>query len=210
MPLSRPIQLILCTLLSTLLLAGCSVQPDSSPQDSPTSALVGGGSVELPESTEGMESSADTGESDSGAQVLLKDRQPAEVPSDGAGANENADAQGLLSLLNTHQVFEGIAFVPSSFRKPIEAQGYRTKRTDEGEGGTPIRINVYEFSDEAAAQAVQDSITDNGYTIADLKVDWIGPPHFYRYGNCVLLYPGSSAQVLDALNSLLGEQFCGV
>lgn len=80
--------------------------------------------------------------------------------------------------------------------------------------GQIIRVNgqdvqVFEFSDEAAAEAAAATVGSSGSAIGTTMVDWVEPPHFFRAGRVIVLYVGSDMAVLDALNAALGPQFAG-
>jgi len=70
-------------------------------------------------------------------------------------------------------------------------------------------VQVFEFADAAAAKAQAAPISPTGTTIGTTKVQWIGPPHFYRKDRLLVLYVGDSERVLKALETVLGPQFAG-
>jgi hypothetical protein len=76
-------------------------------------------------------------------------------------------------------------------------------------------VNVFEFADEAARQAVSDNISPTGseYTITDgdtaVVTHWDGEgyPHFWTLDNLIVNYWGEDTAVLDPLNTILGQPF---
>lgn len=70
-------------------------------------------------------------------------------------------------------------------------------------------IQVFEYPDEAAAQQDVSKISADG-SIRGYRIDWLGPPHFYRVGRMVAIYPGTDQATLTALESALGKPFAAV
>ena len=68
---------------------------------------------------------------------------------------------------------------------------------------------VYEYANKAAMEADAAKVSSDGYTIGQTKVSWIVPPHFYRSGRIIVVYPGSDATTLQWLNQIFGSQFAG-
>ena len=67
-------------------------------------------------------------------------------------------------------------------------------------------IQVFEYADEAAAQKDASKIASDA-SIEGFRIDWLGPPHFYRVGRMIVIYPGTDQKVLAALESALGKPF---
>jgi hypothetical protein len=65
-------------------------------------------------------------------------------------------------------------------------------------------LHVYEFSDEASAQAAAATIPD---LLAVTR--WVAPPHFYHQGRLIVLYLGEDAAVTAALEGNLGREIAG-
>ena len=70
-------------------------------------------------------------------------------------------------------------------------------------------VQVFEYSDEAAAEAEANLVSPDGSAIGTSMVSWIAPPHFYQAGKLIVLYVGESEDVMDALENVLGLQFAG-
>lgn len=70
-------------------------------------------------------------------------------------------------------------------------------------------VQVFQYRDTAATDAQAALISPDGATVGTTKLQWVGPPHFYKQGNLLVLYVGDDAQVLQALESVLGRQFAG-
>jgi hypothetical protein len=67
-------------------------------------------------------------------------------------------------------------------------------------------VQVYEYANEAAAAADAVQISPDG-SLPTIIIDWISTPHFYRFGNLIVLYVGTNSEILAALESILGSQF---
>ena len=70
-------------------------------------------------------------------------------------------------------------------------------------------LQVYQFDDEAAAEAAAGTISADGGMINDVSVRWAGAPHFYRMGDTIVLYVGDDAATLERLGGSLGTPFAG-
>jgi hypothetical protein len=70
-------------------------------------------------------------------------------------------------------------------------------------------IQVYEYANDAAMAADAATVSADGYTVGRTKVEWVAPPHFYRAGRIIVVYPGASATTLQRLTTVLGAQFAG-
>ena len=70
-------------------------------------------------------------------------------------------------------------------------------------------IQVFEYSDEAAAEAEVLLVSPDGSSIGTSMVSWIAPPHFYKAGKLIVLYVGENGAVTDILEGIVGSQFAG-
>ncbi|MDX1665046.1 MAG: hypothetical protein R3272_14740 [Candidatus Promineifilaceae bacterium] len=68
-------------------------------------------------------------------------------------------------------------------------------------------VSVFEFADEAAAQAAAETVNPTGTIIGNVTVDWVEPPHFYQAGRVIAVYAGEEQMVLDTLQMAMGEPF---
>lgn len=80
--------------------------------------------------------------------------------------------------------------------------------------GQVLRVNggdvqVFEYADAAAASAEAAAIAPDGGSIGTTMVTWMDTPHFFLQGNLIVLYVGSDAGVLSALEGVLGPQIAG-
>jgi hypothetical protein len=78
-----------------------------------------------------------------------------------------------------------------------------------------VNVNVFEFRDTAARQAVSDNILPNGsqYVVTEgdttVTTHWDGEgiPHFWALDNLIVNYWGEDTAVINPLNSVLGQPF---
>jgi len=70
-------------------------------------------------------------------------------------------------------------------------------------------IQIFEYADEAAADAEAELVAPDGSTVGTTMVTWVGSPHFYSAGRLIVLYVGGDATTIDLLEMVLGPQFAG-
>lgn len=70
-------------------------------------------------------------------------------------------------------------------------------------------VQVFQYADAAIADAQAAQVSPSGTTVGRTKIQWIGPPHFFKKGRLIVLYVGDNGKVLKALESILGPQFAG-
>jgi hypothetical protein len=70
-------------------------------------------------------------------------------------------------------------------------------------------LQVYQFEDEAAAEAAAATVSSDGGMINDISMRWAGTPHFYRMGDTIIFYVGDDAATLERLNGSFGTPFAG-
>lgn len=80
------------------------------------------------------------------------------------------------------------------------------------------RVEVYEYSDAAGAEADAQHISADGTTFRwqgsfgsehVVTVDFVAPPHWYRAGRILVLYVGADASIGALLEQQLGQPFAG-
>lgn len=76
--------------------------------------------------------------------------------------------------------------------------------TVNGEG-----VQIFQYPAASAADAQAATVSRDGSQVGTSKPFWIGPPHFYKKANLLVLYLGDDEKVLDILQKVLGPQFAG-
>ncbi|MCH8116023.1 MAG: hypothetical protein IIB25_11145 [Chloroflexi bacterium] len=85
-------------------------------------------------------------------------------------------------------------------------------------------VQIYEFAPGTSAEKASESVSADGTTIVNpdgsvsadgtsivnpdgsvMSVFWVAPPHFYLFGNSILLYLGNDAELGALLGSVAGE-----
>ena len=80
--------------------------------------------------------------------------------------------------------------------------------------GRIIRLNgedvqVFQFANTEAANVQAAAVSSTGSKIGTSSMSWLAPPHFYKREKLIVLYVGNSGNVIEALKSVLGQQFAG-
>jgi hypothetical protein len=70
-------------------------------------------------------------------------------------------------------------------------------------------VQVFEYPDEAAAEAEAAQVAPDGGSIGTTMVMWMDAPHFYKTGKLIVLYVGSDTAITGLLEPVLGQQFAG-
>lgn len=70
-------------------------------------------------------------------------------------------------------------------------------------------VQVYAFPDARAAGEAAATVSKDGRKIGLAAPFWIGPPHFFRRSNLLVLYLGDDRKLLQRLQDVLGPQFAG-
>ncbi|MFC1923594.1 SH3 domain-containing protein, partial [Chloroflexota bacterium] len=71
-------------------------------------------------------------------------------------------------------------------------------------------VQVFEYSDVAQADDEAAQVAPDGSSIGTTMASWVGPPHFYRAEQMIVLYVGDNQSVIELIESELGPQFAGV
>jgi len=70
-------------------------------------------------------------------------------------------------------------------------------------------VQVFEYAEQAKAEAEAGAISPDGSSIGTSIVSWIGPPHFFQAGRMIVLYVGDSQEVIGLLTDAVGPQIAG-
>ena len=70
-------------------------------------------------------------------------------------------------------------------------------------------VQAFEFASAEEADTVAETVSADGSSIGTSMVGWVAPPHFYRAGQLIVIYVGSHAGVISALQEAMGAQFAG-
>ena len=70
-------------------------------------------------------------------------------------------------------------------------------------------MQVFEYGSAAEAQEEAARVSPDGSSVGTTIITWVSTPHFYRSGKIIVVYVGSSRELLSLLESVLGPQFAG-
>ena len=72
-------------------------------------------------------------------------------------------------------------------------------------------INAFEYPTAAAAESDATKISPDGSGVTTTGcaalITWVGPPHFYRRDQLIVVYAGSANDVLRPLEAVSGKPF---
>ena len=68
---------------------------------------------------------------------------------------------------------------------------------------------MFEYPTVEDAERESETVSADGGSIGTSMVTWVAAPHFYQSGRIIALCVGENAEVLAALEGVLGEQFAG-
>ena len=69
--------------------------------------------------------------------------------------------------------------------------------------------HVFEFGTESLAASAASTVGAAGTPIGTTQVTWISPPRFYRRQRFIVLYLGTSTEVIRALEAAFDRPFAG-
>ena len=70
-------------------------------------------------------------------------------------------------------------------------------------------VQVFEYLDAVQADAEAAQVAPDGSTVGTSMASWVGPPHFYRAEQLIVLYVGENQSVIESIETVLGPQFAG-
>jgi hypothetical protein len=142
---------------------------------------------------------------------------PPPTATTGQGTPPTPTAQGTSSTATAGQAGSGLAQSKAALTTALQNAGFTV--TADGSLQQPFLsvtgeslkvgtefVQAFEYATETEAQQDALKIAPDA-TISGYRIDWIGPPHFYRSGPLLVIYPGMDRQVLAALESALGKPF---
>lgn len=73
-----------------------------------------------------------------------------------------------------------------------------------------IDLQIYEFNSRMNMEAAKEKISFDGTQIGLSFIKWMDSPHFYGKNTIIVQYIGNNPEILNLLDSLLGNQFAGM
>ena len=71
-------------------------------------------------------------------------------------------------------------------------------------------MQVFEFPSESDAITANLTVSEDGTEIGTSITRWMDTPHFYTNGKLIVLHVGQNPEIVNLLESLLGNQFAGM
>jgi hypothetical protein len=222
----KAILLLLLLPLALVLLAACGGD-----ENAPLSTGEQGGQVGAPDTLEGDDDTADDGALEA-AEDAAVDNEGQNVdedvadesvsPGDAETIGDSGDGQsGTSGGTSDESTTAGGDAATPSFVSEWESAGATVATGGEvpvalfdgAAGQTYVvddaELQVYQFEDEAAAEAAAATVSSDGGMINDISLRWAGAPHFYRLGDTIIFYVGDDAATLERLSGSFGTPFAG-
>jgi hypothetical protein len=224
----RKTLLLLLLALTLGLLSACGGE------DAPLSTGEQGGQVAAPDTLEGDDDTADGGALEAAEDAAVDNEgqnvdedvadesvSPGDAETigdsgDGQGGTSGSDDDESTTAGDDGEDMDSPAFVSEweSAGATVTTGGEVPVSLFDGAVGQTYIVDdaefqVYQFEDEAAAEAAAATVSSDGGMINDISLRWAGTPHFYRMGDTIIFYVGDDAAALERLNGSFGTPFAG-
>ena len=70
-------------------------------------------------------------------------------------------------------------------------------------------VYVFEYTTDTVATKEASTVAPSGTPIGTTQTTWISPPRFYKRDRFILLYVGTTPEVVRALDAAFGKPFAG-
>lgn len=111
--------------------------------------------------------------------------------------------QNVESLVQVLQAAGATVEVADQVEQPFFAVPGQILRVN----GEEVQVFVYNTAEAMEADATQ--VAADGGTIGTSSPSWMGPPHFYKLGQLLVVYVGENQDVMNLLSAVFGPQFAG-
>ena len=224
----RKTLLLLLLALTLGLLSACGGE------DAPLSTGEQGGQVAAPDTLEGDDDTADGGALEAAEDAAVDNEgqnvdddvadesvSPGDAETigdsgDGQGGTSGSDDDESTTAGDDGEDMDSPAFVSEweSAGATVTTGGEVPVSLFDGAVGQTYIVDdaefqVYQFKDEAAAEAAAATVSSDGGMINDISLRWAGAPHFYRLGDTIIFYVGDDAATLERLSGSFGTPFAG-
>ena len=71
------------------------------------------------------------------------------------------------------------------------------------------KIQVYEYPSAEEMEKEASRISDEGYQVKNVIINWFKPPHFYKKDKTLVLYLGNNESIKSELEKIIGREFIG-
>jgi hypothetical protein len=129
--------------------------------------------------------------------------------------------QSKLPSSNYSPQFDGKVIDSQSLVSAIKSRGLaveQIEKIDDSAFEVPIQVisvggmdlQVYEFDSESDVSIAKEIVSSDGTEIGLSVIRWMDAPHFYSQGKIIVQYIGHNPEMLNLLDSFLGNQFAGM
>ncbi len=129
--------------------------------------------------------------------------------------------QSKLPSSNDSHQFDGKVIDFQSLVSAIKSRGLaveQIEKIDDSAFEVPIQVisvggmdlQVYEFDSESDVSIAKEIVSSDGTEIGLSIIRWMDAPHFYSQGKIIVQYIGHNPEMLNLLDSFLGNQFAGM
>lgn len=129
--------------------------------------------------------------------------------------------QSKLPSSNDSPQFDGKVIDFQSLVSAIKSRGLaveQIEKIDDSAFKVPIQVisvggmdlQVYEFDSESDVSIAKEIVSSDGTEIGLSIIRWMDAPHFYSQGKIIVQYIGHNPEMLNLLDSFLGNQFAGM
>lgn len=127
----------------------------------------------------------------------------------------------LPSSSNNSPQFDGKVIDFQSLVSAIQSRGLaveQIEKIDDSAFEVPIQVisvggmdlQVYEFDSESDVSIAKEIVSSDGTEIGLSIIRWMDTPHFYSQGKIIVQYIGHNPEMVNLLDSFLGNQFAGM
>ncbi len=117
-----------------------------------------------------------------------------------ANSNETLDANTFFYKLKNYEPNIRAENTSKAIFFEVEARNIRI-----GED----KIQIFEYPSVGEMENEASTISEEGYKVKNVFINWIKPPHFYKKDKLLVLYLGENRSIMDNLEKIAGEQFIG-
>jgi hypothetical protein len=149
--------------------------------------------------------------------LALAGCNPATEPT-GTGENTDTGENGETTVFSSADLVAALEGVGATIALSTEIEPAADIFTVPGQlvhiGDEEIQVYLYESTEAATADANRVSASGDEISAVEAggaanMVAWEGTPHFYQFGNIVVVYVGENSQTMSLLESALGSPFAG-
>jgi hypothetical protein len=129
--------------------------------------------------------------------------QATDIPATPSPSVQGDPTEGQASLMNDLRSAGMDVEMGNTVEQPFFAVNGRIIKVNDAD------VQIFEYQSAKALEADAAQVTADGGSVGTSMISWMATPHFFKSGHILVLYVGDNPTVLEALKSILGEQFAG-